>query len=309
MQVAIIGAGINGLYLSWKLSKAGHNVTIFDKKEKIGDNIVCSGLFSERIFDFIPQSRNLVKNRINCVNIHFPKKTIKVAFSKPFYVIDHADLDKLVAKKTKAKIILNKSIEEIPKEFDRVIGCDGANSIIRKKLGIKNPKFRLGSLKYSEKQGENSSRPIGRELFSPCKSFVEVWPSRTGFSWKIPRDGSNMEIGEIADFSEIEKKPGFYYKVIPQGLVIPKNKNITLCGDAAGLTKPWSGGGVVWGLAAANMLLKNFPDFLAYRREVRKFFVPKIAFSKSAVKIVNFCGFRIPFILPKKAGMESDFLL
>ena len=295
MQVAIIGAGINGLYLGWKLSEMSHDVIVFDKKERIGDNVVCSGLFSERIFSFIPQSRNLVKNKINYVNIHFPKKTIRVNFSKPFFVIDHADLDRLVAKKTKARIILNKNIEEIPGGFERVIGCDGANSVIRKKLNLKSPKFRLGALKT--RRGPTST------------DFVDVWPCKTGFSWKIPRGGNTIEVGQIADFSEIKKESGFFYKIIPQGLIMPKNKKITLCGDAAGLTKPWSGGGVVWGLTTADMLLKNFPDFLKYKKEAKKFFTPKIIFSKFAIKTVNFCGFRAWPFLPKKVAMESDFLL
>ena len=47
-NVAIIGGGICGLYLSWKLSRKGHLVTVFEKKKKIG-NEICSGLFSERI--------------------------------------------------------------------------------------------------------------------------------------------------------------------------------------------------------------------------------------------------------------------
>jgi len=62
MKVAIIGAGINGLYLSWKLSEMGHQVTVFEKREKIGKE-VCSGLISDRILEFIPESKDLIKNQ------------------------------------------------------------------------------------------------------------------------------------------------------------------------------------------------------------------------------------------------------
>lgn len=294
MQIAIVGAGVNGLYLSWKLSEMGHKVIVFERKTKIGDNVVCSGLFSERIFDFIPESRKLAKNKINYVKIHFPKKTVNVNFLKSFFVLDHSELDKLLAKKTKAKIILGRKIEEVPLGFDKIIGCDGANSVVRKNLNFKSPEFRLGFLKIRRGQ-------------SPA-DFVDVWPCKTGFSWKIPR-GDSVEIGQIADFWEVKKSPDLAFKVIPQGLAIPKDGNITLCGDAAGLTKPWSGGGVVWGLTAADILLKSFPDFKKYRKEARRFFIPKIVFSKFAVKAVNFCGSKIPFIFPKKVGIESDFLL
>ena len=95
-------------------------------------------------------------------------------------------------------------------------------------------------------------------------------------------------------------------KIVPQGLIIPSNSLITLCGDATGLTKPWSGGGVIWGLSAAEILLKTFPDFLKYRKAMRRL---KIILSKIAVKSVYFLGYKIPWLLPKKTGVESDFLL
>ncbi len=59
--------------------------------------------------------------------------------------------------------------------------------------------------------------------------------------------------------------------LISQGLIIPQNQNITLCGEAAGLTKPWSGGGVIWGLMAADILLKNFPNF--YKEKIGCFLI------------------------------------
>ena len=297
MKVAIIGGGINGLYLAWKLSGKGYDVIVFERKKQIGDNIICSGLFSQRILDIIPQSQKLIQNRINYANIHFPKKTIRVDFSKPFFIIDHSELDKLVASLAQsqgARLLLNQNTTEIPEDFDKIIGCDGANSVIRKKLNLKYPKFRLGIL---EIRGGRTSA-----------DFVDVWPCKTGFSWRIPR-GSGVELGQIADPKEIETRPGLVSKVIPQGLVVPKNNKVTLCGDAAGLTKPWSGGGVIWGLFAANMLLEAFPDFNKYRKKTKKFFVPKIILSKIAMKLIYFFGNNTPWVLPKQARIESDFLL
>ena len=63
MRVAIIGAGICGLYLAWKLSEKGAEATVFEKRDKIGKE-VCSGLFSERILKFVPQSRELIQHEI-----------------------------------------------------------------------------------------------------------------------------------------------------------------------------------------------------------------------------------------------------
>jgi digeranylgeranylglycerophospholipid reductase len=307
-KVAIIGAGISGLYLGWKLSEKEHKVTIFEKEKEVG-NKACSGLFSGRILDFLPQSRELIENQINYTKIHFPKKTVKVGFSKSFFVMNHSRLDKLVfnsAKKAGVRIILNHNVSFIPKGFDRIIGCDGANSFVRKSLGLPNPVFRLGILGF-----------VREKSFS---DFVETWPCKGGFIWKIPR-GKEIEYGIISEpklaksiFTDFLREnkitlEGIKSKIVPQGLIIPSHSLITLCGDAAGLTKPWSGGGVIWGLTAAEILLKTFPNFLSYRKTVRRFFLPKIIRSKLAVKIIYFLGFKIPWLLPKNTKIESDFLL
>jgi flavin-dependent dehydrogenase len=308
MRVAIVGGGINGLYLAWKLSEKNHQVTIFERKKQIGENAVCSGLFSQRILDFIPQSQKLIKNRITYVLIHFPKKTIRVNFSKEFLVIDHSRLDQLaagLAQKSGAKLFLGQNITQVPEGFDRIIGCDGTNSIIRRELKLKEPKYRLGII---------GSLEVGSN-----EHYVEVWPNKNGFIWKIPR-GLKVEYGIIADpekanqiFDDFLKKHNIYLskqaKLIPRGLIIPDNSLITLCGDAAGLTKPWSGGGVVWGLLAADILLKTFPDFKKYRKLAKRFFIPKIIISKLGTKFVYFAGFKTPWLLPKKTGIESDFLV
>jgi flavin-dependent dehydrogenase len=266
-------------------------------------------LFSKRLLDFIPESEKLVKNEIEYAVLNFPQKKIKLNFSKKFLVMKHEELDRLVAEKAKdsgVKIALSKEIEYFPQNFDRIIGADGANSKTRKLLGVKEPEFRLGIQGFIKKR-DNSK-------------FVETWPTASGFLWKIPR-GKEIEYGIIerpskADrmFKEfvLRKKlnlQNISAAPISQGLVFSENEKIALCGDAAGLTKPWSGGGVIWGLVASDILLKNFPDFLKYKKELKVKFFPKFVFSKIATEAVYFFGFKMPFFLPSEAAIESDFLV
>lgn len=313
MKVVIIGAGICGLYLAWKLAEGGHQVTIFEKKEKIGKK-VCSGLFSERILEFIPQSQKLIQNQIERALIRFPKKTLTIRFSKKLLIMSHFELDNLVARLAEnsgVKIILNHPISSLPKEFERIIGCDGPNSVVRKILGLPEPSYRLAL------QGFIS---IPTANLGVGANFVETWPQKSGFIWRIPR-GKETEYGIISNLREAKNLFENFLKknnlqldkiesgVVPQGLLIPKNSSITLGGDAVGLTKPWSGGGVIWGLTSSEILLKNFPNFLKYQKEMKKTFLPKIIFSKIATKIAYFLGFNFPWILPKNIKIESDFLI
>ena len=298
--------------MGWRLSEKGHQVTIFEKRDRIGKE-VCSGLFSERIFEFVPESQKLIQNKIEHCLIHFPRRTLKIRFSKPFFVINHYQLDNLsadLAEKAGAKIILNSSLlksdfNRLENEFERIIGCDGANSVIREGLRLAAPDFWLAIQGFIT-SGSHSN-------------FVETWPTEAGFIWKIPRD-KETEWGIIEKakrarklFEEFIKEKGIAPEkiksaIVPQGLIIPKNPKITLLGDAAGLTKPWSGGGVIWGLIAANLLLKNFPDFIKYQKAMKRFFLPKIILSKTAKKLVYFLGFNLPWFLPKNSKIESDFL-
>ena len=334
MKVAIVGAGIIGLYLAWKLAKRREEVTVFERKEKVGKEC-CSGLFSERILEFIPESEKLIRNKIDFCLIHFPKKTLRIGFSRKFLVINHFQLDELtanLAQEAGVKIILKNNIKEedlelLEANFERIIGCDGANSIVRKSLNLAEPKIQLGIQGFIPKKDySNTELPFMEvkvkkrtEFFSP---YVETWPTDNGFIWKIPR-GEEAEWGIMENpktarktFEDFLRKNNLKLEniksaVIPQGLIFPLsfNSEITLCGDASGLTKPWSGGGVIWGLIAANLLLKNFPDFVKYEKEAKSFFWPKIAFSKIAKKTIYLLGFKTPWILPKNYRIEGDFLI
>lgn len=143
MKITIVGAGITGLYLAWKLAERGEAVTVFEKRDIIGKE-ACSGLISERILKFIPESKKLIQHEIDSCLIHFPKRTFKIKFRKKFFVMSHFELDNLVAaiaRRAGAKIILNSAstsqgLEGIQKEFEKIIGCDGAMSQIRKGLGL-----------------------------------------------------------------------------------------------------------------------------------------------------------------------------
>ncbi len=308
MKVCIIGAGTVGLYTGWKLAQKNHKVEIFEKKKEI-KNEACSGMFSEKIFKFIPESRSLIEREINYALLHFPKKTIKIKYSQNFYLINHSKLDKLLAKeclKNKVKITLGKEITKLPQNYDRIIGCDGYNSFTRNFLKLPSPKFRLGILGFSNTPWN--------------ENYVETWPCKNGFIWKIPR-GKNTEYGIMAGITEAKKLlenflkerkikiSNIQAKIIPQGFIVPKNEKITLLGDATGLTKPWSGGGVIWGLTSADILLKTFPDFILFQKKMENFFLPRLLFSKTATKLAYFFGFNFPWIIPSCVKIESDFLV
>ncbi len=309
MKIAIIGCGITGSYLGWRLRGLGHDVTIFEKRAEIG-KAVCSGLISERLWQFIPEKPDLVEHSVEYANVHFSNWTGRLKFKQKMLLMSHAELDRYVAglaEKAGVKIVLNHKIDELPTIFDRVIGTDGVLSITRKLLGLKEPHFRTG-LQFFVSEKNNSDS-------------VDTWPTQNGFFWKIPR-GSRVEYGimeeqkvarELLDeFCEKLKVKidGLQAWPIPSGMIVSNNPQVTLCGgDSCGLTKPWSGGGVIWSLTAANILLRNFPDFNAYHKELKRFFGWQLFKTRAITKLGYLLGNYAPWALPKEREIDSDFIL
>jgi flavin-dependent dehydrogenase len=320
LKIGIIGCSITGAYLAWKLSR-DNEVTVFERKKSIGGK-PCSGLISSRIWNFIPKNDKLVENKIDDAILHFSKKNVRLKFHPRMAVLDRDLLDRYVAglaSQAGARIILGSEVKRIfhvkghkPQiqadkiyEFDYVIGCDGSNSMVRKSMGIKDPKFKLGI--YTHVKKKNAS------------NFVDVYPSKSGFGWIIPR-GTKVEYGFVEDIdlakANFEKfcrarkaKVGdIFSHVIAQGLCVSNNDRIVLCGDAAGLTKPTSSGGIIWALTAADMLVRDFPNLKKYNNDVRRFFEPKFLFTDIENSIVRFLGKRAPSLLPKEAYMDSDLI-
>jgi flavin-dependent dehydrogenase len=224
-----------------------------------------------------------------------------------------------LAKESGANILLNNEVKKVyffkdkkPQiladkvyEFDYLIGCDGFNSIVRRSVGIKEPKYKLGIYTYRSKKDKSD--------------FVDVYPSENGFAWVIPR-GSSIEYGLLGDLDKAKDKfnkfckskkikpDKIYSHIIPEGLVKAEAGRVALCGDAIGLTKPTSSGGVIWGLTACGILLKDFPNFIKYDEDIKKFFGPKFLFFRIENKVARLLSYNFQCLLPKEMYFDSDML-
>ncbi len=299
------------MYVALKLKEKGFDVFLFDKKQEKDLGIKpCSTLVSERIRRFISVPDDCVENVIDGCKINFPKKIVELDFNPRHLVLSR---DKLIQeqlsllKENGVNVLLGREIKDIPSQYDYVVGCDGPMSLTRRKLGLKEPQFKIGMQVFVEKQDK--------------ASFTNVFPIKSGFLWQIPRSNfieygiltSSLKSKEmLLDFLEKQKieAKNTVSGPVPfsgAGMIFSKDKRVALCGDAMGLTKPWSGGGIIWGLYAADFLVRNFPDFEKYEKETRRFFEFKILKGAIANKLVNLIGFYIPFLLPQKINYDNDF--
>lgn len=309
-KIAIIGAGINGLYLANKLADQYKDIEVFEKKQNVFGK-VCSGLISERIFDYIKRDEKYILNKITRCLIHYPKKDVWLKMKPAHYVCDRDKINEILFNQAQNKGVIfhfGQEIKELPPNFDKIIMSCGAFSAVTKRMSMANQNFYLGLQFFGESVDRND--------------YVETWAHETGFFWRIPR-GKDTEYGVLGSpqklYEKFEKfcqeknwpfqREKIMAATIPQGLPQIVDGNIALCGDAAGLCKPWSGGGVIWGLTAADILLKEFDDFNKYQTKVYNLFQPIVLKGKIAKNLAWFLGNKAPFFLPSAYTRDNDFPL
>lgn len=272
-DLVVCGAGAVGSYLASLFAKK-HRVALIEENSLIGKPLACSGLYSKRLLEFIDPPKELIENEITGANIHAGGRTFVFSRGRTeAYVIRRDGLDAFLvgeAEKNGSDVLTshrltgyavngNISIElhsegktkEI--EAKTLAGCDGPRSIVRKTAGLKDPKETLqGIFCYADEEDDSS--------------FVDLWFGLVPgfFAWRIPR-GHTVEYGIAAKdnaralfqkfIREREVKiKGMYGGLIPIGP--PKrivSQGVFLCGDSAAMTKPFTGGGIIYGFTSANV--------------------------------------------------------
>jgi len=311
-KIAVIGASIIGLYTALKLQKKGFEVSVFEKNDKVGGKL-CSGLISKRIQQELIIPDGLYEREVNNILVHFPKKDIRISVSPSFLQFERSKLDEYIfnlAKSEGVKFFFNTEITEIPKGFFKIIACDGSLSKMRKLTSKDSPNFHLGVQYFVEKKGHNEQIEIWPKIFSnngygflwkiPGKEFIEY--GGMGQTDKVLKGLANLldRNNIIFDRSKIKSA------LIPQGLCFSENDRVFLLGDSAGMTKPTTGGGVIWGITACNMLIENFSNFKKAEVKIKRFFQPKILKGKLEVKAGYFVGEKLPLLLPENFSIDAD---
>ena len=293
-DVSIIGGGPSGAFIAEKIASEGYNVSVFEKKDTIGEPIKCAGLVSTRVFEICNINKEkIIQNKITGANIHSPyDNCIRIGGDRVHaFVIDRKKFDQTLIKKATdqgAKIHLENELisakkirEHIELKISKIgkhkcnllIGADGPKSIVRRTFSFQEPKeFLIGIGAEIENSNLNSN-------------FVEIFIGEKiapgFFAWMIPtnNNGTRARIG-LCIKSNTKKNVKYYFNnfiknkitskylknikinniiggIIPLG---PPEKlyksNVMLVGDAASQVKPTSGGGIYTGLLSANFCSK-----------------------------------------------------
>ena len=287
-DVVIIGAGPVGSTISYYLSQNNLKVILVEKKKQVGYPLQCAGILSKNIFEYNELPESIILNKVNGAFLHTQNHILNVKKNEDVaYIIDRISYDNFLLKRATDNGVdflnqkavdfnIEKGItylsnnDEIHSKI--IIGCDGYNSKLSKKIG-NNQKHFIASQVLAEIDIESmTSFRNSHEINNHVDTYLlkSILP---GFIWIIPLKNNHYRIGMFSNNpykkqNEILKEfldNNFNYNILEKyhGFIpIFNDKNqivkqrAILLGDAASQIKPTSGGGLLIGFDACKIASK-----------------------------------------------------
>ncbi len=299
-DIHVIGAGPSGSIAAISAVRKGYSVLVSEEHEKAGGK-PCSGLFSasglKTLEEYIDW-RKAVNTEIYGAEIHLGNSTVKVRKRIPVaYACDRDKFDILLAETAEQEGARVEYGKRIKGNFNasRIIGADGANSQVARHFRFPRLKRFIGTL-HAEIAGEWNEKMVQVFVSSDFPGF---------FGWIIPRGGERFEIGcgvelpgnPMTAFEKLKRRIGIEDAHDVRGSIIPvkmrektamvkNNHGVMLVGDAAGQTKPTTGGGVLFGAWCAEIAGRT-ADPLSYEMGWRMKYGNELLLHRMVRKFLN----------------------
>jgi len=295
MRACVIGGSVSGLHSALFLLKSGVDVTIVERKRKIGENIICAGGVA---------SYMIRKVKIDIPNEFVATKVNRVRFYSPSMKYSEMDIGKeygLILWREKWEEWIGNEVGSIGgkiclgvrdptgfiKDCDLVVGADGIAGITRRLVGCKP--LPRGDVHIAVQAVCRVNLPD-----DAISLFLGKRVAPEGYAWAFPIGGRMFRVGLgvplthskfLHDlFSNLINDINASYLEKPKAKVIPTahpeeslvydfmGKPLVLVGDAGLHTDPATGGGIMQAVLAAKCLSKavSSGDIKVYDRIWRK---------------------------------------
>ncbi|MFP4001454.1 MAG: geranylgeranyl reductase family protein [Thermoplasmata archaeon] len=275
-EVVVVGAGPAGLRVAKKTAEAGHETLVLEKKSVIGKPIQCAGLVSPRVISSTGTQSIISKPEKAVIKSPFGERLELKNDRNKAVVIDRAKFDRelaLKAVKAGAEIKLRCAVKGTDIEEKRsvryeengddkviqadiVIGADGPASVIRRSAGLPSPEVFLPAVQAVVPSNDETVMMYLGDDIAPGFFLYEV-PYPTGKLIGLASEDGNA-YRHLMDFLRskglADKVITFLSGTIPLGnLQRSVSDGLCLVGDSACQVKPLSGGGIYYGLKAADI--------------------------------------------------------
>ena len=296
-DVAIIGGGPGGLYAAYRLARSGWDVAVFEEHSVAGAPVHCTGVVAEDAFDEFDLPRGAILNALTTARFFGPSGA-SIAYSPQkleAVVVDRCVFDRMLCERAAsagATVRAGAKITELDVSEDHVfvrpaghapikaraciLAC-GANYVFQRRLGLGVPSMHLQSAQIEVPATRTGDVEI---------HFGDVAPK--GFAWVVPvlrNKGTFARIGLMCEREVREHFVRFLARVGPRwqtgdargfcGGVSARIKILPLApiartfanrllavGDAAGLVKATTGGGIYYSLMSGSLAADVLTDAL-----------------------------------------------
>jgi len=284
LDVAIIGGGPGGLSAARSLAADGRSVTVFEEHHRIGMPVHCTGVLAEDVIASLDLPIDAVLNPLSTVRFVAPAghSFDYTTATTEAVVIDRDMFDNALARRAEAAgatIVRGQRVTAVDPASDGVdvtladretlraraviLAC-GANYAFQRRLGLGMPSTFL--------QSAQLELPAERIGDVEIHFGSEIAPK--GFAWAVPvrrPSGTFARIGVMAEgdaglyFSRMLERVRERWSVTnpdstPRRRMLPLASvkrtyadRVLAVGDAAGLVKPTTGGGIYYSVVSGKI--------------------------------------------------------
>jgi geranylgeranyl reductase family protein len=283
VDVLVVGGGPAGLYTAEQIARRGHGVLVCEEHESIGSPVHCTGVLASESFCEFDLPRDITLNALTTARFVSPSGLV-VDYATPSplaTVIDRVAFDRALADRARAagaELRAGARVSSLEPRADGVTAIAG-DTCIHARLAILacgasygfQRRFGLGlPLVYLH----TAQRELPARRLGDVELHFGRAVARDGFAWVVPvvrPDGMFARIGAMASddalgaytrmVSRVAEQWGVTVddtpprqKVLPLG-EIPRTygDRLLVVGDAAGLVKPTTGGGIHYSILSAGL--------------------------------------------------------
>ncbi len=294
LDVIVVGAGPAGLYAALLMVEEGLDVLVLEEHGEIGVPAHCTGVVSDEAFGLYKIPEHVVLNRPLVCRIVSPSGAMH-EFRSPgeeIVVLDRAGLDQALAASAEAagvSVLTGRRVDDVQVGPDRmevptgdgtrfaaravVLAC-GVTYRFQRQLGLGLPVVALhtAQVELDAKPADAVEIHLGRQV------------APDGFAWFVPvqrEERARLKVGILMRGDArahleaflahpsiaprlVETPPEPIRRLAPLGPIRRTyGDRLLVVGDAAGLTKPVTGGGIFYSLLSAAFAAEILTDALA----------------------------------------------
>ncbi|HQN76011.1 MAG TPA: NAD(P)/FAD-dependent oxidoreductase [Methanomassiliicoccales archaeon] len=283
-DVLVAGGGPTGCVAAAHM--AGElDVKVLEEHSRIGEPVQCAGLVTPRVVE-MASANDAVLNTIDGAYIHFPGgRVIELQGNEvKAVVVDRGEFDRrcaLLAEKAGAEVLTGRKVDSLERTADglrvrasegeldcrAVLAADGYRSSVARSLGLGQARDLVRGLEVDLRSRAEDQRKVRVFLGNDIAPGFFAWAIPCGDLTRVglcvSRDRGTPQdylprLLEAQGWSQAERVRT-YSGAIPLGHIpVTYADRLLVAGDAAGMAKPISGGGLFTGMTAGKLAAETF---------------------------------------------------